>query len=188
MAWKIIAAIVGLSELLAPRTVSRLFLASCCENAEEVRLRGWVVTAIRIEGLVLLGWVLWNSREEITDMASLEDVPYWEGEEEPTPVEMEEAEAPTLQTDTTRFDLAAALYQADDSLPVSELVARSEGTDWQVGRSTASATLYRMHQDGLVERREREDARGFEYWLSDSGEAAVESVQGTVDAEAVASE
>lgn len=189
MAWKAVAAIVGLIELLAPKQVANFWLATCCKNSEEIELRSWIGTAVRIEGLMLLGWALWDSRDEMGGWIELDDFDVSDADVPAVEIESTEEEEesdtdlPSLQAGTTRFNLAAALYHSDDPLSVSELVERSEGSDWEVGRSTTSATLYRMHRDGLVDRRERDDARGYEYWLADLGGSALEAVETSLDPE-----
>lgn len=171
---------IALFELLMPKRVARFTLGLFVANPEDIELRGWVTTGIRLEGLMLLGFVLWRSREELTefresagvpgDFDSLDDIPTIETETEEEAVEDE----PVLRPDTTRFTIASALYHADDPQAVSDIVDLAAGSDWEVGRSTASATLYRMYRDDLVERREREDGRGYVYWLSDRGRQALE--------------
>lgn len=173
-------AVIGLVEFLAPRSFARFWLNRCCADPERVELRRWVPLAIRLEGLALLGWVVWSSREDLAGLPEAADPAGWIREEEVVP-DVEAEEMPSLQPGTTRFDLAAALYQSDDPLAVSDLVERSAGTDWEVGRSSASATLYRMHSDGVVERREREEGRGFEYWLSASGRQLLEDADTAIE-------
>ena len=135
---------------------------------------------------MLLGFALWQHREKIaefgesagvpTEFDVVEDV----GVEPDISIETEEEETPKLRPETTRFTIASALYHADDPLAVSDIVDLAESTDWEVGRSTASATLYRMYRDGLVERQEREDGRGYVYWLADAGEEALDRADAPV--------
>lgn len=177
-----IVAIVALIELVAPRKFINFWLALVSKNPDEVELRPWVIRTVRLEGLLLLGWVAWSSRDQLlksTDFGSTLDVP--EVEIDPTPTDGtadESADAALLREGTTRYDIASVLYHADEPLAVSELVELSSDSDWEVGRSTASATLYRMYSDGIVERQEREDGRGFEYWIADAGSEAIESQGG----------
>ena len=179
MLLRAVLGLIGLVELIAPRRFARFWVNRCCENPDEVELKSWVITAIRLEGVAILAWVAWASRE---DLEHVGDPTQWLGEEITTPeIEIEPDETAPLRPGTTRFDLAAALYQADEPVAVSELVSRSEGTAWEVGRSSASATLYRMHRDGLVDRRERDEGRGFEYWISDDGVAAIEAIDATIE-------
>lgn len=180
-------AIVGLVEFLVPRQVARSLLAPFAENPDDIEFRRGSVTLLRLGGLALLGWALWRSRDELAELPSRAEELTADEHLPEVDVESDE-ETPTLQPGTTRFDLAAALYQAADPLAVSELVSRSEGTNWEVGRSTVSATLYRMHRDGLVERQEREEGRGFEYWLSETGRDAVEDADAPVETSPTAAE
>lgn len=176
-----IVAVIGLLELVVPRRFARFWVRLACKNPEDVELRPWVTRTIRLEGVLLLAWVAWTSRDQLSELPDRSelsesiDVP-----DVDIDAADETSDALMLREGTTRFDIAAVLYHADDPLAVSELVELSEGSDWEVGRSTASATLYRMHTDGLVKRQEREGGRGFEYWLADSGVEAVESADGPV--------
>lgn len=172
---------IALLEVLMPKRVAQFTLGLFVENPEDIELRSWVTTGVRLEGLLLLGFVLWKSRDTVSefresagvpgDFDSIDDLPTIETETEEEAAEDE----PVLRPDTTRFTIASALYHADDPQAVSDIVDLAAGTDWEVGRSTASATLYRMYRDDLVERREREDGRGYVYWLSERGEDALES-------------
>lgn len=179
-----IVALVGIIELLAPRSFANFWLRLGVKNPEDVELRPWVTRIVRLEGLVLLGWVVWSSREQLTAQTGIDesidvpDVEITSTTEESTTEDSDEVQV--LREGTTRFDIASVLYHADDPLAVAEIVDLSDGTDWEVGRSTASATLYRMHTDGIVERAEREDGRGFEYWLSAAGIDMIEAVDGPV--------
>ena len=175
MLLRTIVALVGFIELVAPRRFAQFWVRLTCKDPEDVELRRWVVTSIRLEGVALLGWAIWQHTNAMEDerAGSVDDTiaeftsPDSEAEsDEPTPA---------LRPETTRYDIATALDESDDPLAVSELVDRSADTEWEVGRSTASATLYRMHSDGLVDRQEREAGRGYEYWLSEAGKTALRS-------------
>ena len=176
---RIALAAIALVEVLLPKTVAQFVVGLLVKNPEDVELRGWVPTLIRMEGLLVLGYLLWRSRDEVAELResaavpsefdSIEDIPTIE-----TEPEVEEAAEPVLRADTTRFTIASALYHADDPLAVADIVDLAEGSDWEVGRSTASATLYRMYRDDLVDRRERDDGRGYVYWLADRGREALE--------------
>ena len=171
-------AVIGLIELIAPRRFLNLWIRLCFTNPDEVEVRSWVPTAVRLEGLALVAWVAWTRREQLEEYA---DAASLVRETQPPEIEVAPEDAPSLRPGTTRFDLAAALYQADEPVAVSELVSRSEETEWEVGRSSASATLYRMHRDGLVDRREREEGRGYEYWISDRGRSLLEEGDGPIE-------
>ena len=56
---------------------------------------------------------------------------------------------PSLNPDTRKWTLATLLYSADEPQTVSEVVELSGET---VDQSVASAGLYKMHQEHLVER------------------------------------
>ena len=171
-------AIIGLVEVLAPRQIANFWVARCCRNPEEVALRPWVVHAIRLEGLMLLAWVVWRSRNVLGDFEPITK----EAEEETRqPVPDEPTFEPRLDPDTRRFDIAAVLYHADEPLSVAEVVELSSGMPWEIGRSTASATLYRMYNEELVDRSERDDEGRFEYWLTEQGTRAVEAADATIE-------
>lgn len=163
--------ILAIIQIIAPRRFNRFWIGLVSPDAEEIELRSGVPTLTRVEGLVLLGWVLWRSREDLGDYAP-EDID--------TGIEIEdigvtEDDQPTLTEGTRRFDIASVLYHAEDSLAASDVVDLSEGEDWEMGRSTASATLYRMYNDDLVDREEREDDGSFVYWLTEQGQETLES-------------
>ncbi len=172
---RLLVALVGLVEVLAPRRIAAFWIGLCCRNPDQVELRPWVIHAIRIEGLALLGWVAWQSRDAIDDTepdrATIEEPTYQE----------ESADTPAIDPDTRRFDIAAVLYHTDEPLSVAEVVDLSADTTWEIGRSTASATLYRMYNESLVDRAERDGEGRFEYWLTEDGRAAVESSDVTIE-------
>lgn len=193
---------IGLIELLTPRRFADFWVKRCCANPEEVELRPWVYSLIRVEGALILGYVLWQSKAEdgfdevvstdwteeepaVDDEASVgiespdTEVDAVSEEEEETVVETEPKSS--FQPETTRFDLAAVLYHAEDPLTVSEIVDLLEGSEWEVGRSTTSATLYRLYNDGLVDREQPEDGRGYEYWLTGAGEADLEATDAQIE-------
>ena len=172
---RLLVALVGLVEVLAPRRIASFWVSLCCRNPDQVELRPWVIHAIRIEGLALLGWVAWRSRDVIAepdpDAPAVEEPTY---QESPTVT-------PKLDPDTRRFDIAAVLYHADEPQSVAEVVDLSAGTPWEIGRSTASATLYRMYNETLVDRDERDDEGRFEYWLTDEGRQALEASDASIE-------
>ena len=190
---RVTVAVIGIVELIVPRRVADFLAARLFDAPERVEVRGWVVTAIRIGGLLTLGWALWASRDRLEELVSPQPVADWEDDLGPTdempPGETTEPEmggaaetGPTpLRPDTTRFTIATFLAESEDPVPVSEIVEESVGTDREIGRSTASATLYRMYQDGLVDRRERDEGRGYVYWLTDDGEGALDAADEPVE-------
>lgn len=204
-----IIGLVGAIQLLAPRRVTRFWLARCCRNPEEIEVKPWVLALVRLEGLVLIGWVLWKSREDIAEATGSDRLPGMgdAGEEEPwvsteeeeessaaeerqapTPETTSEAESepaetddrPTLTPGTRRFELASVLYHADEPLTVADFVDLSEGTDWEVGRSPASTTLYRMYNDDAVDRQEGPEG-SYEYWLTDAGRDVLEEADAEIE-------
>ncbi len=187
-----VLAVVGFLTVVAPRRIAAFWFARCTTNPEDVEIRPWVLHAIRLQGLAMLGWVLWQSREEFQELMggasdwddeiSFDDD--WsvteETDEEATTTDGDE-DLPTLTPETRRFDMAAILHHADDPLTVSEIVDLSDGTEWEIGRSPASATLYRMFNDGVVDRREREEDGSYEYWLTEEGEASLGRTDATIE-------
>lgn len=165
-------AIVALIEIIAPRRLNRAFLGVFTPDAQDVELRWWVTPLTRLEGLVLLGWVVWQTRDELDGYAPREfDAEF----EEVTTDEPSVADdRPTLTPGTRRHDIASVLYHAEDPQAASDLVDLSAETDWEMGRSTASATLYRMYNDGLVDREERSDDGSYVYWLMPAAESILE--------------
>lgn len=171
-------AIVALVEILAPRRFTRFFLRMASPEADDIRLRWWVAPLARIEGLMLLVWVLWRSREEFGGYAPRQF-------DAGIDLGLEEAESPastpSLTPGTRRYDIAAVLYHADEPLSASDVVDLSTETEWEMGRSTASATLYRMFNDGLVDREERTNGGSYVYWLTDAGAERLESSDAPID-------
>lgn len=164
-------ALVALVDLLAPRRLLGGLVRLLAADGKAARPRRGAVALLRLKGLVLLGWVVWQSRDAIgyapADFDTEIDL---EHVEESEPAE----DRPKLTPGTRRHDIASVLYHADEPLAASDIVDLSEGTDWEMGRSTASATLYRMFNDDLVAREERTDDGSFEYWLTDAGEDILE--------------
>lgn len=199
MILRTIVGIIGVLEVIAPGRVIRSLLGLCCRDADEIELRSWVVAAVRLEGLLLVGLVLWQSRDALGEMTrpaeppteidvgetpdSVADASTAETEADaPTPAATQDrgdeadgvADLPTLTPDTRRFQLASVLFHADEPLTVRDFVDLSEGTDWELGRSPASTTLYRMFNDGAVDREEGPNG-AYEYWLTDAGRRALEA-------------
>lgn len=163
--------LVALIEVLAPERMLAGVVRLLAKDAGAARPRRTLVALLRLKGLVLLGWVAWQSRDAIGYAATEFD----------TEIDLEEVEPPTRPEDrptltpgTRRHDIAAVLYHADAPLAASDVVDLSEDTDWEMGRSTASATLYRMFNDDLVAREERTDDGSFEYWLTETAQELLE--------------
>jgi hypothetical protein len=60
MALRLLLAVIGLLELVFPQRVVDFWMGLATD--EPVELRRWVYTAARIEGLVLLLWVVTRAR------------------------------------------------------------------------------------------------------------------------------
>ena len=196
MILRIIVGFIGLIQIVAPHAVTRFWLGRCCQNPEDIQVKPMTIAAVRVQGLVLVGWVLWQSREEIAGrtgyggdlepefgeewldepeehVPSVIDTESDDEEEEGDEDEQAEQHRPTLTPGTRRFELASVLYHADGPLTVADIVELSEGTDWELGRSPASTTLYRMYNDDAVER-EQGDAGSYQYWLTEAGQRVLE--------------
>ena len=93
----------------------------------------------------------------------------------------ESDELPTVNPGTRRYTLSSVLYHSDGYLTTAELVDHSEGTEWELGQSPASAELYNMYGDFVVHRRERGGDGPYEYWLTDDGLAALEAVEEPIE-------
>ncbi len=163
--------VIALIEVLAPGRLLNTVIRLLATDAADTRPRRALVALLRLKGLVLLGWVAWQSRDAIGYATTEFDTEIDLEEVEP-PAQPEDG--PTLTPETRRHDIAAVLYHADEPLAASDVVDLSEDTDWEMGRSTASATLYRMFNDDLVAREERTDDGSFEYWLTETGEGILE--------------
>lgn len=55
--------VLGIVELLAPRQFVDFWMAVAATDDSDVELRPWVYTAARIEGLLVLLWVVRRTRE-----------------------------------------------------------------------------------------------------------------------------
>ncbi|MFB6184022.1 MAG: hypothetical protein ABEI96_05650 [Haloarculaceae archaeon] len=64
MALRIALATVGLLEVLRPRQFVDFWMRLAARGDEDVELRPWVYTAARLEGVLLLLWVLTRNRDE----------------------------------------------------------------------------------------------------------------------------
>ncbi|RXK50263.1 hypothetical protein [Halorientalis pallida] len=58
MALQLPLALLGLTELLAPRKVVDFWMDLAVTDDSEIELRPWVYTAARIEGILILLWVV----------------------------------------------------------------------------------------------------------------------------------
>jgi len=58
MLLRLVAVVVALFELLAPRRTVDLWMSLATADGEDVELRPWVYTAARVEGAALLLWAL----------------------------------------------------------------------------------------------------------------------------------
>ena len=175
---RIALAVIALIEIIMPEKVARTFFALFCENPEEIELRRWVTAGIRLEGLMILGFVIWQSRQSLESLSEPTDLSVeFDADNGADVGSQDEQRGFGLRPETTRYTIASALYHADDPLAVSEIVDMAAGTEWEVGRSTTSATLYRMYRDNLVDRNERDDGRGYAYWLTDGGVEAFEEAE-----------
>lgn len=58
MAFKLALAVLGVVELLYPRRVVDYWMRRAVNGDQEVELRSWVYTAARLEGLVILLWLV----------------------------------------------------------------------------------------------------------------------------------
>lgn len=102
-----------------------------------------------------------------TELVFAEEALEEELEAEAEEVEEKEAvEAVRLNPGTRRWVLASILYHAEEPVTVGEVVALSEGEEWEMGQSAASAELYNMYQEDLVDR----DGSPYEYELTERGE------------------
>lgn len=54
--------ILGVIELLAPRRLTDFWMGLAARNGDEVVLRPWVYATVRLEGAVILLWVLTRGR------------------------------------------------------------------------------------------------------------------------------
>lgn len=50
--------LIGLAELVRPRETVDFWMGLAAENPDAVDLRPWVYTAARVEGVLILVWVL----------------------------------------------------------------------------------------------------------------------------------
>lgn len=83
----------------------------------------------------------------------------------------ESEKPPRLNPDTRRWTLASLLYHADEPLPVSTIVSVSEDHEWEMSQAQASAELYGMFQDDLVDR----TGSPYEYALTEFGNSRLET-------------
>lgn len=69
MLLRLLALVVGLLELLAPRALVDFWFALAVTDESDAELRPWVYTAARVEGVLLVLWALRSrgSGDESTD-------------------------------------------------------------------------------------------------------------------------
>ncbi|MFD1647080.1 hypothetical protein [Haloarchaeobius litoreus] len=63
MMFRTLLALLGLAELLAPRRVVDFWMGLATKS-DDVELRRWVYTAARIEGVLILLWLLTSGDDE----------------------------------------------------------------------------------------------------------------------------
>lgn len=64
MVLRVVLGLVGLAELVWPRETVDFWVGLAVSDPGEVDLRPWVYTAARVEGLLILLWVLATLRRE----------------------------------------------------------------------------------------------------------------------------
>jgi lipid-A-disaccharide synthase-like uncharacterized protein len=64
MLTRIVLVAVALGEVLFPKRFVDSWMSIAARNPEDVELRPWVYTVARVEGLVILLWVLTRGRTE----------------------------------------------------------------------------------------------------------------------------
>lgn len=89
----------------------------------------------------------------------------------------EPAGAVRLNPGSRRWTLASVLSHGSEPLDVSDFVELSEGADWAVTQAQASAELYTMYQDGVVDR----EGTPYRYELTEIGEQTLEDRAGEED-------
>ncbi|AEM58379.1 hypothetical protein HISP_14225 [Haloarcula hispanica N601] len=62
MVLRVILLALGVIELLRPRKVVDFWMGLAATNGDEIDLRPWVYSAARVEGALLVLWVLRRSR------------------------------------------------------------------------------------------------------------------------------
>lgn len=55
---------LGIAELLWPRRTVDFWMGLAAAGDQDVELRPWVYTVARIEGILILLWVLWTAGRE----------------------------------------------------------------------------------------------------------------------------
>lgn len=104
-----------------------------------------------------------ENEEPIEAAEPVQEEPEIEGVESEEEAETEVE--PALNPGTRRWILASLLHNTDGPLTVKEIVDVSEGEEWGMGQSGASAELYNMFEDGLVDR----SGSPYAYELTDDG-------------------
>jgi len=62
MAFRLLLALLGLLEVALPRPLVDFWMNLATEDDDDVELRPWVYTAARIEGALILLYVLWRRK------------------------------------------------------------------------------------------------------------------------------
>lgn len=88
----------------------------------------------------------------------------------------EDDEEISINSGTNRFYSASVLYNSAKPVVPRDIESRLEGTEWEVSRSSISATLGKLYSGGLVTRSKRRGEHGqpYEYVLTDDGEEKIE--------------
>lgn len=71
MILRLALAALGLVEFLRPRQLVDFWMNLAAKGDEDVELRSWVYTAARIEGLVILLWVLGRRKKNESSVNEL---------------------------------------------------------------------------------------------------------------------
>lgn len=86
----------------------------------------------------------------------------------------------TYNIGTHRWKIAAFLYRQNEPLQLSHIEAFLEGTEWEIGYKSLSATLSKMKSDNLVSKEPLPATSHKGYTLSEKGE---KRMRNTVDQE-----
>lgn len=62
MAFRLLLALLGLLEVALPKPLVDFWMNLATEDDDDVELRPWVYTAARIEGALILLYVLWRRK------------------------------------------------------------------------------------------------------------------------------
>jgi len=82
-----------------------------------------------------------------------------------------------IPTDTNRFYTLSVLQNSSKPIVPKDIEKRLEGTEWASQRSSISATLGKLYENGLTERNKRSSERGkpYEYTITEEGEKVVKN-------------